>query len=181
MAQDFNAMNAVFNQQLNAQMQATTNNIVHTNMRDPYVQQQYRVYWQQGGQLDFKNYCFRYAETGGFTPGGTRRAMNSSNKIHRQDLSNYDRYVDESRALRQETYDWRNNVQDRWARQRGENLTARSTYVNSSTGSSWQLPNNASPGQMFQDRSTGTAFWMDGQGRYWISNGQGWQAMQYQQ
>jgi len=180
-AQDFNAMNAAFNQQQNAQMQAMTNNIVYANMHDPYVQQQYRVYRQQGGQLDFQNYCFRYAETGGFTPEGTRRAINSSNQIHQQDMRNYDRYVDGSRALRQETYDWRNNVQDRWARQRGENLTAQSTYVNGSTGSSWQLPNNASPGQMFQDRSTGTAFWMDGHGQYWMNNGQGWQAMQYQQ
>ena len=180
-AQDFNAMNAAFNQQQNAQMQAMTNNIVNTNMHDPYVQQQYRVYRQQGGQLDFQNYCFRYAETGGFTPEGTRRAINSSNQIHQQDMRNYDRYVDGSRALRQETYDWRNNVQDRWARQRGENLTAQSNYVNGSTGSSWQLPNNASPGQMFQDRRTGTVFWMDGQGQYWMNNGQGWQAMQYQQ
>lgn len=180
-AQDYNAMNAAFNQQLNAQMQAMTNNIVNTNMHDPYVQQQYRIYRQQGGQLDFQNYCFRYAETGGFSREGTRRAMQSSNQIHQQDMSNYSRYVDESRALRQETYDWRNNVQDRWARQRGENLTAQSNYVNGTTGTSWQLPNNASPGQMFQDRSTGTVFWMDGQGQYWMNNGQGWQAMQYQQ
>ncbi len=41
-AQDFNAMNAAFNQQQNAQMQAMTNNIVYTNMHDPNVQQQYR-------------------------------------------------------------------------------------------------------------------------------------------
>ena len=180
-AQDFNAMNAAFNQQQNAQMQAMTNNVVYTNMQNPYVQQQYRVYRQQGGQLDFPNYCFRYAETGGFTPEGTGRAMESSNRIHQQDMRNYTRYTDESRALRQETFDWRNNVQDRWARQRGENLTAQSSYINGSTGSSWQLPNNASPGQMFQDRSTGTVFWMDGQGQYWMNNGQGWQAMQYQQ
>ena len=181
MAQDFNAMNAAFNQQLNARMQAMTNNVVNTNMQDPYVQQQYRIYQQQGGQLDFPNYCFRYAETGGMTWEGTRRAMRSSNQVHQQDMNNYQRYVDGSRALRQETYDWRNNVQDKWARQRGENLTAQSTYVNGSTGSSWQLPNNASPGQMFQDRSTGTVFWMDGQNQYWMNNGQGWQSMQYQE
>lgn len=179
-AQDFNAMNAAFNEQLNARMQAMTTNIVDTNMRDPHVQQQYRIYQQQGGQLDFRNYCFRYAETGGMSWEGTRRAMQSSNQIHHQDMNNYQQYVDGSRALRQETYDWRNNVQDKWARQRGENLTAQSTYVNGSTGSSWQLPNNASPGQMFQDSSTGTVFWMDGQGKYWMNNGQGWQSMQYQ-
>ena len=180
-AQDANAMNDAFNQQMNAQMQSRTNSIVLTNMRNPYVQQQYRLYQQQGGQLDFPNYCFRYAETGGMTWEGTQKAMQSSNQIHQQDMNNYQRYVDGSRALRQETYDWRNNIQDKWARQRGENLTAQSTYVNGSTGSSWQLPNNASPGQMFQDGRTGTAFWMDGQGQYWMNNGQGWQAMQYQQ
>ena len=180
-AQDLNAMNAAFNQQMNAQMQSTTNNIVLTNTRNPWVQQQYRLYQQQGGRLDFPNYCFRYAETGGMTWEGTQKAMQSSNQIHQQDMNNYQRYVDGSRAMQQATYDWRNHVQDKWARQRGENLTAQSTYVNGSTGSSWQLPNNASPGQVFQDGRTGTAFWMDGQGQYWMNNGQGWQAMQYQQ
>jgi hypothetical protein len=43
-AQDVNAMNAAFNQQLNAQMQAASNNMVQTNMRDPYIQQQYQIY-----------------------------------------------------------------------------------------------------------------------------------------
>lgn len=180
-AQDANAMNAAFNQQQNGQMQTMTRNIVQTRMNDPYVQQQYRIYQQQGGQLDFPNYCFRYAETGGFTPHGTQRAINSSNQIHNQDMDNYQRYVDGSRALSQETYDWRNNVQDKWARQRGENLTAQSTYVNGSTGASWQLPNNAFPGQVFRDYRTGTAFMMGAQGQYWMNNGQGWQAMQYQQ
>lgn len=180
-AQDFNAMNAAFNQQMNAQMQAATNNIVQTNMRDPYIQQQYRIYQQQGGQLNFPGYCFRYAETGGFTPEGTRRAMNTSNQIHQQDMGNYSGYVEYSRRMKQQTYDERNATQDKWARQRGENLTAQSTYVNESDGSSWQLPNNASPGQMFQDGRTGTFFTMDGQGQYWMNNGHGWQPMNYRQ
>lgn len=181
LAQDFNAMNAAFNQQLNAQMQAATNNIVQTNMRNPYIQQQYRIYRQQGGQLNFPSYCFRYAETGGFTPEGTRQAINTSNRIHQQDMRNYSGYVEYSRRLKQQTYDERNATQDKWARQRGENLTAQSTYVNGSDGSSWQLPNNASPGQMFQDGRTGTFFTMDAHGQYWMNNGQGWQAMTYQQ
>lgn len=178
-AQDFNAMNAAFNQQLNAQMQAATSNIVQTNMQDPYVRQQYRIYQQQGGQLDFPSYCFRYAETGGMTREGTQRAMQTSNQIHNQNMNNYQQYVDGSRALKQETYDWRNNVQDKWARQRGENLSAQSTYVNGTNGSAWTLPNNASPGQMFQDRSSGNYFYMDLHGQYWMNDGQGWQSMHY--
>lgn len=174
-------MNDAFNQQMNGQMQSRTHNIVQTNMNDPYVQQQYSIYQQQGGQLDFPNYCFRYAETGGMTWKGTQQAMQSSNQIHQQDMNNYQHYVDGSRAMQQATYDWRNSVQDKWARQRGENLTAQSTYVNGSTGASWQLPNNASPGQVFQDDRTGTVFMMGGQGHYWMNNGQGWQAMQYRQ
>ena len=177
LGQDFNAMNAAFNQQLNAQMQMMTNNIVYSNMQNPYVQQQYQIYRQQGGQLDFPNYCFRYAETGGMTPEGTRRAMQTSNQIHQQDMINYQAYVDHSRALSQLTYDWRNNIQDRWARQRGENLTARSTYIDQSSGSLWQLPNNAYAGQVFVDQRSGTAFQMDGQGQYWMNNGSGWQPL----
>lgn len=179
-AQDFNAMNAAFNQQQNAQMQMMTNNIVYSNMRNPYVQQQYQIYRQQGGQLDFPNYCFRYAETGGMTPEGTQRAINASNRIHQQDMINYSNYVDHSRAMKQQTYDWRNNVQDQWARQRGENLTARSTYVDQSSGSSWQLPNNAYAGQVFLDQRSGTAFQMDAQGQYWMNNGWGWQPLHLQ-
>ena len=181
LGQDVNAMNAAFNQQLNAQMQAASNNMVQTNMRDPYIRQQYQIYRQQGGQLNFQSYCFRYGETGGFTPEGTQRAINTSNQIHQQDMRNYSDYVSYSQRLRQQTYDERNAMQDKWARQRGENLTAQSTYVNGSDGSSWQLPNNASPGQMFQDGRTGTYFTMDGQGQYWMNNGHGWQSMHYQQ
>lgn len=180
-AQDVNAMNAAFNQQLNAQMQAASHNMVQTNMRDPYIQQQYQIYRQQGGQLNFPSYCFRYGETGGYTPEGTWRAINTSNQIHQQDMKNYGDYVEHSRRVKQQTYDDRNGTQDKWAHQRGENLTAQSTYVNGTDGSSWQLPNNASPGQMFYDNRTGTYFTMNGQGQYFMNNGQGWQSMHYQQ
>lgn len=177
--QDINAMNAAFNQQLNAQMQSMTNNIVNSNMRNPYVQQQYQIYRQQGGQLDFPNYCFRFAETGGMTWEGTNRAIRTSNQIHSQDRINYQNYVDHSRALKQETYDWKNNVQDRWARQRGENLTGMSYYTNPATGAKWQLPNNATPGQYYHDQRSGSVFCMDQQGNYWMNSGTGWQPMHY--
>ena len=32
---------------------------------------------RMGGTLDFPSYCYRYAETGGFTQDGFRRAMQS--------------------------------------------------------------------------------------------------------
>ncbi len=91
-SQDFNAMNAEFNARLNAQMQAGVNNIVQTNMNDPHVQQMYQVYLQQGGQLNFQSYCFRYAETGGFNPQATNNMINQSWAIHRRDQANYSQY-----------------------------------------------------------------------------------------
>ncbi len=177
-SQDVNAMNNAFNAQLNAQMQSATQNMVQTNMNDPHVQQMYYVYLQQGGTLNFPSYCFRYAETGGMTPEGTGRAMRSSNQIHAQDMQNFNRYADGSRRMQQATYDYRNQVQDSWAAQRGDNLTARSTYVNDRQGTSWQLP-NASPERFVQDQTTGTMFYMDAQGQYWMNDGQGWQGMRY--
>ena len=178
-SQDANAMNAAFNARLNAQMQANTQNVVQTNRNDPHVQQMYQIYLQQGGTLNFPSYCFRYAETGGMTPEGTQRAMRASNEIQVRNMDNFNQYADWSRRTQQATYDYRNQIQDKWARQRGENLTARSTYVNETQGTSWQLPNNASPGQFVQDQATGTVFYMDVHGQYWMNNGQGWQGLRY--
>lgn len=178
-SQDFNAMNAEFNARLNAQMNATTNNIVQTNMHNPYIQQQYQVYRAQGGTLDFPSYCYRWAETGGFNPQATRNMINNYNAIHQQDTANYVDYVDHSRRVRQETYDYRNQVQDQWARQRGEGLSAQAPFVNSATGQQYTLPTNIWPGQTAY--VNGNYFYMDIHGQYWMNNGNGWQSMYYRQ
>lgn len=179
--QDLNAMNAAFNARMNAQMQSTTNNIVQSNMNNPHVQRMYQQYLQQGGQLNFPSYCFRYAETGGFTPEGTARALQTKQQIYDRDRSNINAYLEHSARVQRETTDYRNAIHDKWARQRGENLSAKATYVSGSDGSSYQLPTNANPGQIFQDRS-GNYFGMDVHGQYWVNNGQGWwQPLTYRQ
>lgn len=58
-SQDLNAMNAEFNARMNAQMQASTASIVQKNMNNPQVRQQYQVYLQQAGTLDFPSSCGR--------------------------------------------------------------------------------------------------------------------------
>lgn len=179
--QDLNAMNAAFNARMNAEMQARTSNIVQSNMNNPHVRQMYQQYLQQGGQLNFPSYCFRYAETGGFTHEGTARALQSKQAIHQQDQANMNAYLNYSAKLRQDTYNYRNEVQDKWARQRGENLSGQSNYT-SQDGSTYQLPNNASAGQIFQDKASGNYFGMDAHGQYWMNNGQGWwQPLTYRQ
>ena len=178
-AQDLTAWHAAQMAQTNAYGEAMINQFVQSNMQNPYVQQQYRVYQQQGGTLDFPSYCYRYSETGGMTKEGTERAMRAYRDIHARDQANYNAYAEWSRRLWQDTNDYRSATQDKWAEQRGEILNGQSTYVNDSNGSAWQLPNTASPGQMFQDRSTGNYFYMDPHGQYWMNNGQGWQSMQY--
>lgn len=178
-SQDFNAMNAEFNARLNAQMQAGVNNIVQTNLNDPHVQQMYQVYLQQGGQLNFQSYCFRYAETGGFNPQATNNMINQSWAIHRRDQANYSQYADESRRLRNDTYAYRDAVHQRQARQRGEGLTARANFENSADGSSHQLPTNLWPGQNYRD-PYGNVFHYDIHGRYWMYQNDGWQEMNYQ-
>ncbi len=86
-----------------------------------------------------------------------------------------------SAQLQQSTWDYRNNVQDQWAKQRGENLSAKAPYVNSHDGSTWQLPTSATPGQVFYDNSSGNHFVMDAHGQYWMNNDQcWWQSMEYQ-
>ena len=179
-AQDFNAMNDAFNAQQNAGMQATTNNIVQTHMNDPHVYQMYQIYLSQGGRLNYESYCFRYAETGGFTQEGFRRATNNSWAIHNQDYKNRQDYYNYSEGLRKDTNGYRGQVHDKWAKERGENLSGKSPYTSTSDGSTWQLPNNTSPGTLIVDQSTGTHFWTDAQGQYWMNQGNGWSSMNYQ-
>jgi hypothetical protein len=177
---DVNAMNAAFNANLNNQMQASFNNMMQSNMNNPEIQRQYQVYLQQGGTLAFPGYCQRYAETGGFSQQGFQRAMQTQAQIHAQDTSNRNAYFQHSQQVRQETNDYRNNVQDEWAKQRGENLSAQAPFVNPQDGSTWQLPTNATPGQVFHDHASGNNFAMDVHGQYWMNNGQGWwQPMDY--
>ncbi|MBL8819209.1 MAG: hypothetical protein JNL58_24475 [Planctomyces sp.] len=178
---DLNAMNSAFNTGLNAQMQNQYNNIIQTNMNNPEIQRQYQVYLQQGGTLNFRGYCERYAETGGFTQQGYQNAMATQAHIHAQDSANMTAYLQHSQQLQQSTWEHRNAVQDRWAKERGENLAAQAPYINPQDGSTWQLPTNATPGQVFYDNASGNHFVMDIHGQYWVNNGQGWwQSMNYQ-
>ncbi len=177
--QDFNAMNAAWNAQSNAQMNSMTNQMVQTNMNNPYIWQQYQVYQSQGGQLTFPAYCFRYSETGGFTPEGTKRAVNASNAVHQQDMANYGRYVDESRRVKQETYDYRNAKQDEWAHQRGDVLIDRGTFVNPVDGSSWRLPANIWPGQTYYDAPSGNTFYRASNNQFMVFDGTNWRPIYY--
>ena len=114
-AQDFNAMNAQFNATLNSQMQTTSDNLVQTNMNDPHVQQQYWVYLSQGGQLDFAAYCFRYAETGGFSEQGYRNMMQTTQQIHARDTANVQANHNHVNTLWSDTRAWQNQIHDSWA------------------------------------------------------------------
>ncbi len=177
---DLNAINNAFNNNLNTQMQAQLQGIIQSNMSNPEIQQQYQVYLRQGGTLNFPSYCQRYAETGGFTQAGFQNAISSQSQIHAQDMANRNAYFHHSQQVRQETYDYRNEVQDQWAKQRGETLSAQAPFVNSQDGSTWHLPTNASPGEVFHDTASGNQFVMDVHGQYLMSNGQGWwQSMDY--
>ena len=178
---NLNAMNDAFNANMNAQMQARFDSIMQANMNNPEIQRKYQVYLQQGGTLNFPSYCQRYAETGGFTPQGYQQAMATQAQINAQDAANMNACHQHSAQLQQSTWEYRNNVQDQWAQQRGENLSGEAPYVNSQDGSTWQLPTNAAPGQVFYDNSSGNHFVMDVHGQYWMNNGQGWwQSMDYQ-
>lgn len=178
---DLSAMNDAFNANMNAQMKAQFDGIMRANMNNPEIQRQYQAYLQQGGTLNFPSYCQRYAETGGFTAQGYQHAMAKQAQINAQDAANMNAYRQHSAQLQQSTWEHRNNVQDQWAKQRGENLSAQAPYVNPHDGSTWQLPTNAAPGQVFYDNASGNHFVMDAHGQYWMNNGQGWwQSMDYQ-
>ncbi len=171
--------NDQFNADLNTQMQAAQNNMIHSNMNNPEVQRMYQIYQSEGGQLDFPNYCVRYAQTGGFNQRATDNFINQSWASHRQDQANYVDYTTESRRLKNETYAHRDAVQQRQARQRGEGLSAQAQFVNTVDGSSYQLPMNLQRDHSFRDHN-GTVFYLDIHGRYHMNNGNGWQAMNYQ-
>ena len=177
---DLNAMNSAFNSGLNAQMQAVSNHIVQQNMNNPDCQQLYQAHRQQGGTLDFPAFCLQYAETGGFTPEGKQRYMQSRTQIQTQDQANMNAHRQYSENLQRETTAYRNAVQDKWANQRGETLSAEATFVNSANGTAWQLPTNLSLGQTVRDPGSGNDFAMDIHGQYWMTDGHGnWQSMNY--
>lgn len=171
---DLNAMNAAFNANMNNQMQTMYSQMMQSNMQNPQIQQQYQMYLQQGGTLSFPAYCHRYAETGGFTPQGYANAMQTQQQIYAQDTAAMNSYRQHSAQLQQATHDYQTAVHDKWAQQRGENLSGQSPYVNSGNGTVWNLPNTAAPGSVYHDPASGNYFRMDEHGQYWMSNGQGW-------
>ncbi len=105
-------------------------------MNNPEIQRQYQVYLQQGGTLAFPAYYQRYAETGGFTQQGYQHAMATQAQINAQDAASRNAYHQHSQQLQQSTWEYRNAVQDRWAKERGESLSAQAPYFNSHDGSS---------------------------------------------
>ena len=171
---NLNMMNAAFNASMNSQMQGMTDKLVQRNMNDPHIQQMYQQYLQQGGTLSFPQYCFRYAETGGFTPQGTAAAINTQRAIQQQDQAHLQAYHQHSANLQAQTTAYRNAVDDRIAQGRGENLLGQGQYVNQYDGTTWQLPATAAPGSSHYDPASGNEFRMDIHGQYWMSNGQDW-------
>ena len=174
LSMDVNAMNAGFNNQLNAQMQAAQNQMIQSSMNNPQVMQMYQAHRQQGGQLDIRTFCLQYADTAGFTPQGYANLAQSRNQINNNDARNMHAYHQHSSQLQQQTVDHRNAIHDKWAEQRSENLSGQSHYVNSADGTAWQLPNMASPGQTYRDPASGNSFEMDPHGQYWMNTGDGW-------
>ena len=173
MAQDLNAMNNAFNQQMNARMNQQLSGIIQTNMQDPRVQQMYRMHRAQGGTLDFPSYCYQYARTAGFTREGVQNAVNSDRAIERREQDHMNQYRAWSNNLQRETTDYRTSAHDRWARQRGENLSGTGTYGAGNGGPNWTLPHTTPVGGTIHDANTGNTFHASSHGGYWVQTPNG--------
>lgn len=160
--------------QLNQRIQQSETHLVQQNMQNPEVQRRYREFLAAGGNATPEQYAYYYAATAGGTAEGIanyNRTTNTINANDRRAISDYHNHVSN---LWQETHNYRNEVNERINRGRGENLTGNGTYVNPWTNTTYQLPYTVPANTYHYDSSTGNGYTVDGQGSYWMNSGNGW-------
>lgn len=159
--------------QLDAQMRATENTIVQSNLNNPYIQQRYHDYRAAGGNLAPEQYAYMYGATAGFTPQGVATYNTVTTNIAQRDraaVQDYHGYVNQ---LWSDTNAYRSEVNDRIWRGRGDVLSGSSTFANPQSGTAYVLPYTV-PTHTSQLDTSGNQFYMDGQSNYWMSSGNGW-------
>lgn len=168
-AQDWNALNNAFNQQLNAQMQGGLDAMIQQNMADPRIQQMYQQALANGtfrGSL--ADYAYAYAATGGFTPQGYAVAMGTNADIanrHNQMMADY---WASQKAVQDAYAGWTGGfAANQW--EGGLGLMGQSTYQGA-----WgpqQVPHTWQPGGFYGWNNQ--TWHVDQSGQYWMADPSG--------
>ena len=163
------------------QMQQAQADLVQRNMQNPQVQAMYQQHLAQGGSMSFDQFAYNYAATGGFTAEGKARYFQNEQNIQRRDQAAMNDYranqAANAQAL-QQMHERNNQI----AHQRGNLLNGTTDYVDPSTGSRYNLPHTAQPGDVYQDPNSGDPFAMDQHGDYYRGDNDGsWYGLEEEQ
>jgi hypothetical protein len=171
-AQDFNAMNAQFNAQLNAAMARSQQGIVRGNMANPQVRAMYQQYRMQGGRMSFEQYAYAYAATGGFTPQGYANYNQTTRDIAARDARSAAGYraaqANRQTAMQEGRDHFYANQQEA-----GRSLQGVQTYYDPASGSNVSM-SYIPQGQTYYDPSSGRTYAMAPNGQYMSSSGDGY-------
>ncbi len=171
-AQDWNAMNQAFNDQLNAQMQAGLDAIIRQNMADRRIQAMYQQAVASGQfQGTLADYAYAYAATGGFTPQGYGNLMASNAQIAGQHDRMMADYWASQQGIRDAFAGWTGGFAAN-QQEAGLGLMGQSTWQGGYGPQ--QAPHTWAPGSTHQ--FNGQTWHVDQTGQYWMAdpNGSGW-------
>jgi exonuclease VII large subunit len=177
-AQDYGAMLQQQMQQfdqLGQQMQAHEGQIVQQNMQNPQIQAMYQDYLAQGGTLNFQQFAYQYAATGGYTQQGMANYQQSERAIQQREQAAIQAYR-ENQAQNAQAMQQMYQRQDDIAHQRGNLLNGTTDYYDPGTGAQYNLPHTVPSNTSLYDPSTGETFDRDEQGFYQRQDPNGWRS-----
>jgi hypothetical protein len=146
-------------------------------MQDPAVQAQYQQYRAQGGPMNYQQYAYQWAMTGGFRPGGAADAYRALNAETARVQGSWqgEQYAEAERGAAQ------GQMQQNYAdneQETGNLLEGRSTWSDPQTGMTYQLPHAMSQSPQY-DPQTNRYFRMDDRGTYYVSTPNGsWEQLE---
>src|SRR5205823_5656899 len=114
-------------QMMNQQMQQQQAGIVQQNMQNPQVQAMHQDYIHRGGTMNFQQFAYNYAATGGFSAEGMARYNQSEQNIQQNERSAYDAYrqnQQQNSQVVQQRFDRESEI----AHQRGNLLSGTTDY-----------------------------------------------------
>lgn len=177
-AQDYDAMLKQSTARMNqivAQAQQASDNMVRQRMQDPQVQAAYRQYlgqMQASGQraMDFPTYTYNHIYTRGFSADGIRHAQRSEAGMQarehaaRQGLQQAQAQRGQAQQTQRDSY---------FANQQeaGRGLTGQSTYT-APNGAQMQLPHTWQANTTHQHQ--GNTYGVDASGQYHVLGANGW-------
>ncbi|KNZ32825.1 MAG: hypothetical protein AD742_08900 [Methylibium sp. NZG] len=182
-AQDYGAMVQQSMARMNnivAQAEQQSRNIVHQRMQDPQVQAAYRQYlgrMQASGRqaMDFRTYTYQWVYTRGFSADGMRHAQANEAGMRAREHAAW-QGLQQAQAARGQAQQAQRNGYFANQQEAGRGLMGQSTYTVASGGQSgvaqMQLPHTWQANTMHQYQ--GHTYGVDASGQYHVLGSNGW-------